>query len=198
MVLGMMQLGVIKTPRRILAIEEDHVPNIPGKPTVRLSRRVDLLECNDKEAMQIAQKVDAIEIVPNHEIMAQEQASNLSKNILEEETHGNHSEGLVAAMVEPSFQILTIHVTIDHEEEIEEFQILNHVINASDQFGNNSIINVGNMVNNSTINPEKDFVSNQVNDSTTQKSASNQVNDSTSQKSVGNQVIDHLPYRPKL
>ncbi|KAK0579572.1 hypothetical protein LWI29_028113 [Acer saccharum] len=49
---------------------------------------------NDKEAMQIAQKVDAIEIVPNHEIMAQEQASNLSENIPEEETHRNHSEGL--------------------------------------------------------------------------------------------------------
>ncbi|KAK1549582.1 hypothetical protein Q3G72_004251 [Acer saccharum] len=122
---------------------------------------------NDKEAMQIAQKVDAIEIVPNHEIMAQEQASNLFENIPEGETHGNHSKGLAAATVEPCFQIPTIQVTIDHEKEIEKFQILNHAINASDQFGNNPIINIGNMVNNSTINPEKDFVSNQVIDYTT-------------------------------
>ncbi|KAK1556570.1 hypothetical protein Q3G72_007812 [Acer saccharum] len=134
---------------------------------------------NDKKAMQIAQKVDAIEIVPNHEIMAQEQASNLSKNIPEEETHSNHSEGLATVTVEPSFQIPTIQVTIDHEEKIEEFRILNHAINASDQFGNNPIINVGNMVNNSTINLEKDFVSNQVIDFTTQESIDNQVNDFT-------------------
>ncbi|KAK1587573.1 hypothetical protein Q3G72_014326 [Acer saccharum] len=126
--------------------------------------------------------------------MAQEQASNLFENISEEEAHDYHSEGLIAATVEPSFQIPTIQVTVDHEEEIEEFQNLNHAINASDQFGNNPIINVGNMVNNSTINPEKDFVSNQVINSTTQESACNQVNDSTSQKSVGNQVIDPLPY----
>ncbi|KAK4841007.1 hypothetical protein QYF36_023773 [Acer negundo] len=119
---------------------------------------------NEKEAMQIAQKVDAIEIV-----------------------------------------------TFDNEEEIEEFQILNHAINASDQFGNNPIINVGNMVSNSTINPEKDFISNQVidsttqesagnqvNDSTTQKSASNQVSDSTTQKSLGNQFINHLPCKDIL
>ncbi|KAK4840411.1 hypothetical protein QYF36_008251 [Acer negundo] len=91
--------------------------------------------------------------------MAQEQVSDISENILKEETHGNHFEGLVAAMVKPSFQIPPIQVTIDHEEEIEEFQILNHAINASDQFGNNPIINVGNMVYNSTINPEKDFLS---------------------------------------
>ncbi|KAK4851085.1 hypothetical protein QYF36_012277 [Acer negundo] len=71
---------------------------------------------NDKETMQIAQNVDAIEIVPNHETMAQEQASNLSKNISEKEIHGNHPEGLAAATVEPSFQIPTIQVTIDHEE----------------------------------------------------------------------------------
>ncbi|KAI9160971.1 hypothetical protein LWI28_013262 [Acer negundo] len=89
---------------------------------------------NDKEAKQIAQKVNAIEIVQNHKIMAQEQASNISENIPEEETYGNHFEGLAAGTVEPSFQIPTIQVTVDHEKEIEEFQILNHAINASDQF----------------------------------------------------------------
>ncbi|KAK0587787.1 hypothetical protein LWI29_029006 [Acer saccharum] len=87
--------------------------------------------------------------------MAKEQASNISENIPKKETHGNHFERLVAVTVKPSFQIPTIQVTIDHEEEIEEFQILNHAINASDQFGNNPIINVGNMVNNSTINLKK-------------------------------------------
>ncbi|TXG73338.1 hypothetical protein EZV62_001917 [Acer yangbiense] len=66
--------------------------------------------------------------------MAQEQASNLSENISEEKAHNNHSEGLIAVKVEPSFQIPTIQVTVDHEEEIEEFQILNHAINASDPF----------------------------------------------------------------
>ncbi|TXG59785.1 hypothetical protein EZV62_014358 [Acer yangbiense] len=88
--------------------------------------------------MQIAQEIDAIEIVPNHEIMAQEQAFNLSEIILEEETHDNHSKGLAAMTVEPSFQIPIIQVTVDHEEEIKEFQNLNHVINASDQFAPSS------------------------------------------------------------
>ncbi|KAK1586528.1 hypothetical protein Q3G72_003448 [Acer saccharum] len=65
--------------------------------------------------MQIDQEIDAIEIVSNHEIMAQEQASNLSEIILEEETHDDHSEGLAATTVEPSFQIPTIQIDQNYE-----------------------------------------------------------------------------------